>query len=230
MKNQFSEKQNRLELPIYTPTEAAHYLRIPIATVKSWTLGREYPRKDGESGKFRPIIATINGKLSFHNLVELHVLRALRTLHSVEMENVRRAISYAEEKLDIDRLLLSKELQTGGGDIFIERFGELISLSRSGQIALKEIIEKYLQRVDRDNHNVPIRLYPYVFDDGNDSRPVVIDPRIAFGYPTIKGTGIKTSIIVMRIDSGEEIEDLSKDYGIKPEILREAILYERRTA
>jgi uncharacterized protein (DUF433 family) len=218
--------QNPLEMPFYTVTDASHFLHIPLATVRSWTTGRKYPSKAGQSS-FNPIVPTQQGRLSFSQLVEIYILRALRTVHRVDIEQVRKAIKYAQKTLKIDRVLLSDKLLTGGGDLFIKHYGQLIGLNKSGQLALEEILGDYLERVDRDAHHVPIRLYPYVNLERNENKEIVIDPRVSFGYPTIRGTGIKTSIVVSRIDAGESLEDVANDYELSPDQVKNAVLYEQ---
>ena len=92
----------------YTFAEAAHYLRLPAATLRSWALGRQYPTAGG-GARFRPLIRPTSRKpplLSFWNLIEAHVLRSLRTNHGVSVQDVRHALVYAEKALGIDRLLL----------------------------------------------------------------------------------------------------------------------------
>src|SRR3990170_4392765 len=37
-----------LEVPAYSLPEAAHYLRIPAATLRSWVIGRSYPTERGK--------------------------------------------------------------------------------------------------------------------------------------------------------------------------------------
>jgi DNA-binding transcriptional regulator YiaG len=50
------EKRRDLrEMPAYGIVEAAHYLGIPKATLRSWVLGRHYPTGTGKRF-FRPII------------------------------------------------------------------------------------------------------------------------------------------------------------------------------
>jgi uncharacterized protein (DUF433 family) len=225
MKPDIYKGQSPLELPLYTATDASNFLHIPLGTVKNWTMGRQYKIETGRSS-FKPIVPAREGKLSFLQLVELYILRALRTVHQVKIDSVRKAIRYAEKDLKIERLLLSKELLTGGGDLFIEHYRELVSLNKSGQFALKEILKDYLARVDRDVNDIPIRLYPYINERSEDKK-VVIDPRVSFGFPTLKGTGIKTRVIVSRIDAGESVEEVATDYGIEPEQVTSAILYEQ---
>ena len=66
--------------PAYSVGEAAHYLRMPEETLRSWVAGRLYPVA-GESRRSRPLIHLDDPKkqhLSFLNLVEAHVLAAVR--------------------------------------------------------------------------------------------------------------------------------------------------------
>ena len=43
------------DLPAYTVSEAAHYLYVPEATLRSWVMGRMYPVSVGER-YFEPLI------------------------------------------------------------------------------------------------------------------------------------------------------------------------------
>lgn len=218
------------ELPAYRIADAARFLDVPSATLRSWVAGRTYPRQDG-IGSFDRIIspADAEGKrLSFYNLVEAHVLRALRTTHAVPLRHIRPAIAYAEKSLGIRRLLLSPELHTAAGEIFIDHLGQLVNLSKSGQLYIKQILFAYLQRVERDRHAIPIRLYPFVNPASEpESRVVVIDPLVSFGRPTVSGSGILTAVLVQRIDSGESVESLAEDYGLSVDQVNAAVLFER---
>jgi uncharacterized protein (DUF433 family) len=192
--------------------------------------GRSYPRQSGV-GAFEPLIqpAQADGsKLSFLNLVEAHVLRALRTHHGVPIKAVRPALDYAVRHLHIERLLLSDALLTNAGELFLDHYGELINLSRSGQLAMRKVLEAHLRRVERDERQVPIRLYPFVAGSVTDGpKPIVIDPRISFGRPTLDGYGISTGAIAQRIDSGESVASLAADYRISADVIEQAVVFER---
>ncbi len=221
--------QDARELPAYGVAEAAAYLHIPAATLRSWVVGRTYPRTS-DRGSFPPLIEVPNaeaGLLSFNNIVEAHVLRSLRTRHGVPIRAVRPALTYAEKQLKIGRLLLSEELQTSGGDLFLERFGQLINLTKSGQLAVKRLLEVHLRRVERDAQDLPARLFPFLTGDMDGSRSVVIDPGVSFGRPMLAGTGVSTGAVVQRIDAGELVKDLAEDYGIDQAMIEQAVVYER---
>lgn len=218
------------EVPAYNVTEAAGYLRLAPATLRSWVAGRSYPRGD-ETAFFEVLIQPadpIAKKLSFWNLIEAHVLRALRTEHAVSVKSVRAALDYAQSELGIDHLLLSQEISTGAGEIFIKKYGELINLSRSGQIAIEKVLKDHLKRVEWDANKLPARLFPLVSSSYPEcSRLIVIDPVIAFGRPVIQSRGVSTATIAARIDAGESIAEVAKDYDLEVSDIEEAIVYER---
>jgi uncharacterized protein (DUF433 family) len=115
----------------------------------------------------------------------------------------------------------------------VERLGlddnHLFNVSAEGQLAMREIVRALLRRVDRDNHGLAIRLYPFsrrpTLPTALDESPraVVIDPRVAFGRPVLVGTGITTFTIAERFDAGEQLEALAADYGRSLSEIQEAI-------
>ncbi|MGH7714259.1 MAG: DUF433 domain-containing protein [Gemmatimonadaceae bacterium] len=217
------------EVPAYPIAEAARYLRLPPATLRAWVLGRTYAKRSG-SAHSPPLIIIPDRKrtdLSFSNLVEAHVLRALRTVHEVEIKDVRTAIAFAEREYSIKRFLLSPELLAAAGELFLDKYGELVSLSQSGQLAMRKVLERYLKRVERDEHELPIRLYPTTRDDTADGeRVIAIDARIAFGRPVVLRQGIETASIAQRIDARESVAEVAEDYGLTIAEVEEAVIYE----
>ena len=224
-----AQNNNLRDQPAYGMAEAARYLKLPDATLRSWVVGRAYP-KGGTVATFHPLIKLARKQpalLSFYNLIEAHVLRSLRTEHGVAIREVRKAIKYAERELNIERLLLNKALSTHAGQVFLDQYGKLISLTASGQLALRIMFEEHLKRVEWDNWQFPVRLYPYVSAEPTSARPIAIDPSIAFGRPIVLRMGVSTGAIAGRIDAGETVADLAEDYDLKPEEIEEAVLYER---
>jgi uncharacterized protein (DUF433 family) len=158
--------------------------------------------------------------------VEAHVLRALRTEHGVSVDALRRALKYAETELEIDKLLLSKDLLTHGGRLLLDRYGKLIDLS--GQLAMQKVLEHHLRRVEWDANKLPLRLFPFVSTDSHSSdKPIAIDPLIAFGRPIVQRAGVSTSAIAGRLDAGESVEALAADYDLTPTEIEQAAVYER---
>jgi uncharacterized protein (DUF433 family) len=192
--------------------------------------GRPYPKAEGVA-RFQPLIHPPSPQpliLSFWNLIEAHVLRSLRTDHAVSIREVREALSYAERKLRIRRLLLNKELRTNAGRIFLDRYGELIELSASGQLAMRHLLDEHLKRIEWDEWQFPVRLYPFISSEASSTgKPIAIDPKIAFGRPVLIRAGVSTATIAERIDAKETIEDLAADYGLTASEIEQAVLFER---
>lgn len=219
-------KRDLREIPAYGVTEAAHYLGIPKATLMSWVMGRHYPTETGRRF-FKPIIELPDKEerlLSFVNLVEAHVLDALRRAHGIPFSQVRKAVQYLKNRLGSKHPLAEQKFATDGVDLFVELFGQLLNISREGQLVIKELIEAYLQRVERDPVGIPVRLYPFTRDrKPEEPKSVVIDPYVSFGRPVLAGTGIATTIIAQRYKAGESIEELAEDYGRSRSDIEEAI-------
>lgn len=98
--------------------------------------------------------------LSFVNLVEAHVLDAIRRAHGVALWRVRKAIDYLKKQLGSPHPLAEQRFVTDKVDLFVEMFGNLVNISQEGQLAMKELIETHLRRIERDTAGLPIRLYP----------------------------------------------------------------------
>lgn len=216
--------------PAYTLAESARYLKLPAATLRSWIAGRPYPKADG-TAHFQPLILPSRKQpplLSFWNLIEAHVLRSLRTDHGVSIKAVREALKYAERTLKIKRLLLRNELRTDAGKVFLDRYGKIIELSASGQLAMRHLLEEHLKRIEWDEWEFPVRLYPFLSGEApSTDKSIAIDPKIAFGRPVVIRAGISTATIAERIDAKETINDLAADYGLTASEIEQAVLFER---
>lgn len=224
--------QDPRDVARYGIAEAARYLKIPPTTLRPWVAGREYRDR---AKPFHPLIITPEKnpfRLSFHNLVEAYVLRALRIEHKVSIDDVRQAIDFAQKRCNVKRLLLSPELRTSAGELLLEKYGELINLTRSGQLMMRKLFEAHLKRIEWDQANVPRHLYPFLTssDYRDEQKIIVIDARRAFGRPIISRCGISTAVIVERIDAGESEQDIAADYGLEKEEFDAAMLYEYREA
>jgi len=209
-----------VEIPAYTILDAAQWLRVPQSTTRAWLLGQR---------GFQAVVEIADRKmrtLSFRNLVELHVLAAIRREHEVPMQRIRLAVEFMQERLGVPHPLTSQRMLTDGRDILIEAFEQFVNVTRRGQGELREVVQAYLARIDHDAHG-PLRLYPFSTKNVlEDPRSIVIDPRIQFGRPCLVGTGIPTIEVADRCKAGESIASLATDYGLPEQQIEEAIRYE----
>ena len=222
----FYKGQDPRDIPNYTAIEAAHYLRVPPSTVRAWVFGYRYQTREG-SKLFKPVVKLTHSKkrlLSFTNLVELHVLSAIRCFHRVSLDKVRRAIVFIEKETCLEHPLARKELYTDGLDLFTKKFGEIVNVSKHGQLEMREIIEAHLERIEWDEVGVAALLYPFTSKrESSEPRLVVINPRVSFGRPVLTGTGIPTEIFAQRYIAGESIDELATDYECDRLQVEEAI-------
>jgi uncharacterized protein (DUF433 family) len=213
------------ELPAYTIQDAARYLHLPPSTLRAWVRG--------QGDNFKAVIALPDpqrGELSFLNLVEAHVLNAIRREHEISLQKTRKSLELLETKLGSKRPLASEVFFTDGIDLFVERLGQLHTVSRSGQLAIKEILKEHLRRIEFE-HGLAVRLYPFTRRPGlGEPKAVVIDPMISFGRPTISTTGVPTGVIAQRFDAGDSVDDLARDYDLAPDVVEEALRCERLAA
>jgi uncharacterized protein (DUF433 family) len=169
--------------------------------------------------------------LSFINLVELHVLGAIRRRHSISMPKVRRSLDYVSRTLEIEQPLARKSFETDGVDLFVEHYGKLINASKRGQTEMREVVGAALVRVQWDRRGLPVKLAPFTRTQGEQTAEIiVIDPAILGGRAVIRGTRIAVEVVAERYKAGESISDLACDYGRKAEEIEEAIRCELQVA
>lgn len=214
------------ELPNYRIPEAARYLGIPASTVRWWTLGQRY-RTAADLKMSKPVIEVPQHRpplLSFINLVELHVLDGIRHRYQIALPVVRTAVGYVVKQFSSRHPLAQEQFETDGVHLLISKFGTLIDASQRGQLAMAEVLREHLQRIERDEEGLAIRLYPFTrYRHVRNPKLILIDPRIAFGRPVLAGTGIATSTVAERYKAGESIAELADDYDRRPEEIEEAV-------
>jgi len=221
------------EVPRYTIAQAARYVGLSPTTLRSWVRGRSYPR-GGEPVRSEPLIKA-SDLLSFSNLIEAHILRALRIDEDVRMSRLRTALAVAEKVYQIDRLLLSEQLRTAPGEVLLEEYGKLINLGRAGQLALRHFFDAHLKRVDWSQHG-PEQFFPgfasvITLPAQEIPRLIVINPSVSFGKPVLASNmGIRVSAIVSRIDANEDEDAVAQDYGIERREVDAAIDFYERAA
>lgn len=208
------------EHPRYSILEAAEYLHIPASTLKAWIRGQRY--RDSRTGKireFKPLIEAADSKnrlLSFYNLAEAHILRST-TERDIPLRSVRSALEYVRATSRSTHPLLTEKFSTYGKSVFVKHLGQTVNATKHGQVAMAEILEQYLRRLDWDEKGMPIQIFPIL------TTRLAINPLLSSGKPVLKGTGVMVSILHDRKKGGESITEIAKDYGIEPFEIEEAI-------
>jgi uncharacterized protein (DUF433 family) len=226
-----------VEVPVYGVAQAARYVRMSAATLRSWFLGTTYLTAAGRR-TFAPVIEpaqSVPPRLSFTNLVEAHVLMALRRAHKVPLKTIREAVEVASTEHGIERPLLAS-IQTAFGELFLDHYGELLHLRRVDRLVLEQFFHAHLKRVKVHETGRPYQLYPFIEPFYSMSRTpeesgqIVLDINVGFGMPTLTGVGVSTRVVSDRVDAGESVDVLAHDYEIRPEQVMAAVAFERVAA
>lgn len=216
--------QDPRDLARYSYFEAARATGVPATTIASWVRTKSVRTVD--RGFFRPVIERPgDARLSFYNLIEVHVLRSLRTIHSVRLEQVRRAAEVAESEYHIQKLLLSEQLRFAAGHLFLERYGEIVQLSPVEQLVMKEVFETYMSRIEFEG-GVPSDFSPLERLTQTGRKLILVSPFVSFGRPVVRRLGITTHTIAERINAGDSESEVREDFGLLPAELKEALAYE----
>lgn len=224
-------------VPIYTLDEAAHILWLPPSTLKAWTMGQKWHEQpSGRLRRFVPLIippeSNESATLSFTNLIEAHVLQAIRRVHKVKMSKVREAMTELRREFESRHPLAEIDLYTEGKNIIV-LYGGYTNMSHGKQMEMNEVISLYLKRVERDEDKL-IRFYPFfqeprVKGPGIEDQPKIIsvNPFVSFGRTVIADTNIRTEAIAERFFAGDSIDELSRDFELDKSNIEAAVRFER---
>lgn len=215
-------RYNKLyEEPAYGLTEAAVYLKVPYTTLRYWLTG---------FGKQPAIIEPIEcapARLSFLNLLECHALAGMRKIYNLKLPKVRSALRKVSEQFPQSHPLITEVFLTDRKDLFIERMGQIVNVSRQEDQLSLDFYRMHLERVETDSKGL-FKFFPFVVGPRHSEPKIIeIDPMVGFGKPVIAGTAISTAIIASRFNARESITSLAEEYGCTPQQIEEAIRWER---
>ncbi len=210
--------RRRLYLPAYSVADAARYAGIRPQTVANWYYG------PGPAGPVLPGKQS-GAPLSYLQLVEVAFVATFRRL-GVSLETIRRARQYLAQTFRSEYPFAELRLQTQGRHVLMDlreiqrdaEIGRMIVADSAGQIAWQQLIGDRFTEFDYER-DLAIRWHVR----GRQS-PIVIDPRVFFGAPTV--SGVPTWAIGGRVLAGESIEDIKEDYGIGEDEILEAVAFE----
>jgi len=214
-----TELQELYELPAYGVPEAAQYLRTPYQTLRYWLTG---------FGERPPIVKmAAPNRLSYFNLLECHMVMAMREVHRLRLPKVRRALASLNKLFPSKHPFLGRVLQTNGVDILTEELGRMINLSKDGQLEITNFLTLHLQRIEIDTRGA-FKFFPFVMCRASaEPKYILIDPTVGFGKPVIAGTGISTATIAARFNARESVDELAEEYGRTKREIEEAIRWEQ---
>ncbi len=214
----------RFTMPLYSVTEAAFHIDVPVSTFRSWTHGYARPGRERRAVTGESIVTTLprdaGVSVPFVGLAEGHALAAIRRT-GVPLQRIRPALRRLQDELGIEHVLASRSLYTDGAEVlydFAESQGDTLEarsardlvVVRNSQRVFNEIVDSYLRRVDfaSDGWAQSIHLPKYGTAD------VVVDPRRSFGVPIFARGGVRLETILAAFKAGADIPDLTEEFGV----------------
>jgi uncharacterized protein (DUF433 family) len=211
--------KRRLYLPAYTVASVARYAGTSPQTIAYWFYG---------GGNLGPALPGKEQRkpLSYLQLIEIAFVTTFRGLN-VSLQRIRKAREYAAQTLNSEYPFIELRWKTEGHHMLLDlidieqdaELNRLIVADQNGQIGWEKLVgERFIQF----DYIGGLALIWHVA--GRES-PVIIDPRIAFGAPTIRG--IATWVIKGRWEAKETKEDIKDDFGLTDEEIEYALKFER---
>ena len=214
--------------PMYTFQEAAILAGVAQQTVRNWFLGR----KSRGAVKVSPLFSDgvgRNSMISFVQLIETVIAAQFRNADSVPYKTVHSAYHYARSTLGVEYPFAHIKLEALGGHIVARREDEQIGESLQAfdlppQWTIPGLVVDVIHQIDYEE-DLAARWFPV----GKDS-PIVIDPRISSGLPTIVGRGVTIQAICKRKAAGQDIDFIARDLALKSEVVETVLHYGDRFA
>jgi uncharacterized protein (DUF433 family) len=204
----------RLYLPAYRFADAARLARTTPQSVTRWFRGYSVP-----GHRMEPVLPMANGGtiISYLQLVEAAFVASFRYL-GVDLDRLRRAHRYLRERFDIEHPFAAYRFATDGVHVLTQFGEEMVAVDQGGQLAMAEVIRARAAEFDYED-GLALRWRPR----GPDS-VVLVDPRIAFGAPSVQG--VPTSVLKERSRAGEAVDEIAEDYDLPPSAVLAALDFE----
>jgi uncharacterized protein (DUF433 family) len=206
--------RRRLLLPAYQIGEAARYAQISTQTVVQWH-------------KIEPAMLSQREKraaLTYFQLIEVAVVAAFRK-SGVPLRRIRAAREWSAHALKSEHPFAeyrfkeeAKHLWLDSSQVADLKPNTVMQADQEGQLAWETVIGR-LREFEYEHEGIVLKWH--VAGTGS---PIIIDPRISFGTPTVRGT--PTWIIKGRWDAGESDTDIAEDFQIGKDEVREALRFE----
>ena len=210
--------RRRLYLPAYRIAAAARYAGLSPRTVSRWHHGSGAGAAGMPERKAR-------AALSYLQLIEVAVVAAFRR-EGVSLKAVRVAREYAAQQFEREFPFAELEFQRAGRELLLE-LGDVLPGGEKGAVVASQwghrAWEEFLPEFEYGEDGLAARW----FVRGRDC-PVLIDPRLSFGAPTVRG--VPTWAIRGRRDAGETFDEIVEEFDLEPDEVRAALAFEDAAA
>lgn len=224
---------------IYSWREASRLLALRPDRLRRWVSGYTYWLRDAQAGSDRrrkrqagviqaglPVIRNVSA-LSFHELMELRVVKALVD-RGVSLQHVRRAAAVASTRFETRHPFASRRVFTDGRHVFSavsdhDAAPDVVKWTPAeiDQVIAGPVFDQFLSEIEFDTAtSLARRWWPL-----GRSMPVLLDPSIGFGAPIVMGTGIRTSALAA-MARASSARDTAVAYEIEVAMVEAAVAFE----
>lgn len=221
-----------LDKGIYSIGDIRHLTGLSSQKIRRWSKGYSYTRNEIKhelEPVFKPDYENIDSTIcfSFLDFIELLFIESFEK-YKISLQSIRKASFEGAKILGTSHPFAKKVFYTDGKTILARiasnnKDAELIDLL-SKQYEIDEIVEPCLSKcIDFDKYDYAERYWP----EGRDV-PIVIDPKVNFGKPTLTKNRMPTEVIQEMIDNGHDLVEISEWYQIDIELIHYAVRFENR--
>ena len=225
-----------LDVPMYSQATASRLVGLSQGRVRRWLRGYEYNytpagAKHSQRRKQSPVVH--RGKTAdtqyatFLDLIEMYFVKQfVDSSYNLSLQKMRQALDEAKRLLGGHHHFAQQRFWTDGNNIYLELRDiaeSMMQLLSGRQYVIAPIIKESAHHIEfNDRTKFAERWYPL-----GDKEPVVIDPRISFGAPTITGRRIETANIYdLYLGEGSNIKRVCSWMGLSEPEVKAAVKYE----
>lgn len=226
-----------LDTPTYSPSIAARLARVNAGRVRRWLRGYEYDYTAPSSGIVErrtspPLVhrrgAADSPHASFLDLVDLLFVKEFLD-YGVSLKKLRLALAEAQRLLG-GHHFAHERFWTDGRNVYLEigdRADALLELAAGGQWAIARVIKAVGRQIEFDRKSGYAERWFPLGPRGH----VVLDPRVAFGAPSIVAHGVETANVYDLFKAEQRRATVVADWmAIPPEAVKAAVEFEESRA
>lgn len=224
MTNKSANENGWRTQPMYSFKEVARLSGLSTTTVRNWLLGYTV-----EERKVSPLLKARSNatSCSFINLIEVMVAARFRKAERTKYEVVKRTYENAKKLYSLEHPFANSKLKLKaiGGHIvhMIREQSSLQAIDTPEQYTLPNLVIEIIEQLEYELE-LASKWYPV-----GKKIPIVVDPYISAGVPTIAGRGITVENIEKRFYVGKQTwEFIAKDLELDQRVVEEVIRFAPR--
>ncbi|MEW5882118.1 MAG: DUF433 domain-containing protein [Pseudomonadota bacterium] len=225
---------------IYSLQAAARLIRADLRAVRRWMLGYTR-RRNGLPHFYPPLWCTQFAReelrepvIGFRDLLELRMVNAFAR-YGVSLHVIRATIDGARQIFGTDYPLTTHRFRTDGRRVFMEALDRAANEPAEDEDRLLDVpLRQWVF-----SQIVRPALYAGIEFEGqhprrwflDKQRPIVLDPALQFGSPTVEEIGIPTdTLLAAYVAEGNDRNAVARIYGITPQQVMAAVRFEEKLA